>query len=136
MNVFSACAKSLLFFLPLSLWAEDAAPTSLQPAYYGLKVTFFLLLVLGLIVLLAWLVNKTRAGAHWGGQQDAALRIVAVTSLGLKEKIAVVQVGEKQVLVGITPHNINLLTELEQPLVIAKSQPVNFADLLKKAIRS
>ena len=122
--------------LSASVVASETTPVALQPVNYAAKTVFFLLVVIALIVLLAWLVQKTKLGSQLPRQSHEALKIVAVTSLGIKEKIALVQVGEKQIVVGITAQNINLLTELETPIEITKVPPTPFADLLKKAIRS
>ncbi|BDX07731.1 hypothetical protein MACH26_32520 [Planctobacterium marinum] len=37
--------------------------------------------------------------------------------VGTRERIAVIQVGDEQHLVGVTAHNINHLAKLEQPIV-------------------
>lgn len=134
MNVFSACVK-LLLFSPIVAWAADTAPT-LQPAHYGARVLFFLVLVLGLILGLAWLLNRTRAGRGFGSSAQGALKVVATLPLGMKEKIAVIQVGEQQIVVGVTAQNMTLLTELSEPLPVAEQSNVSFADLLKKATGS
>lgn len=134
MNVFSVCASILaLFASPLAAAAEKTSV--IEPAHYGLRVFVFLMLVVGLIVLLAWLLNKTKLGAGMLGQQHADFKIVAVLSVGIKEKIVLLQVGEKQMVVGITAQNIRLISELDQPLAMEAPPSIAFSDLLKKAIR-
>nr|WP_270049459.1 flagellar biosynthetic protein FliO [Thalassolituus pacificus] len=92
-------------------------------------------MIIGIILLLAWLVNKTQGQRLIGN--NGKLKMVAVLPLGMKEKIAVIQVGSKQLLVGITPQQITTLAELDEPLPLAESgNTVSFQDLLKKAIRS
>jgi len=138
-NVFSACVKAVLMtpvFLSTALAvAEPALPAAPDPLSSVGKVVIFLLLIVGLILLLAWLVNKTQGQRLGGG--NAKLKMVAVLPLGMKEKIAVVQVGNKQLLVGITPQQITTLAELDEPLTLDEGAgSVSFQDLLKKAIRS
>jgi len=138
-NVFSACVKAGLMtpvFLSTALAvAEPALPAAPDPLSSVGKVVIFLLLIVGLILLLAWLVNKTQGQRLGGG--NAKLKMVAVLPLGMKEKIAVVQVGNKQLLVGITPQQITTLAELDEPLTLDEGAgSVSFQDLLKKAIRS
>lgn len=139
MNVFSVCVKIVTLWTVLisSALANDAvAPPS--PLQASGRVALFLLFIIALIVLLAWLLHKTRAtrfNGLLGGRSD--MKLVSVLSLGLKEKIAVVQVGEKQLVVGITASQITLLTELDKPLEQSDEQAAtSFAQLLKKAIRS
>jgi len=61
-NVFSACVKAGLMtpvFLSTALAvAEPALPAAPDPLSSVGKVVIFLLLIVGLILLLAWLVNK------------------------------------------------------------------------------
>lgn len=137
MNVFSACAKFLLLlFSPVALWAAEATTPVLQPAHYGARVVFFLLIVVTLIIGLAWLLHRTRMVSGFSNNGQGALKVVATLPLGMKEKVAVIQVGEQQIVVGITAQNMTLLTELEQPLPVPEQSTVTFAELLKKAIRS
>ncbi|HIF9060499.1 TPA: flagellar biosynthetic protein FliO [Photobacterium damselae] len=87
-----------------------------------------LLLVIGLIFLLAWLVKRMRVTGFKGRQQE--LQIVSQLAVGTKERIALVQVGQEQVLVGITAHNISLLTKLEHPVTLDKVAGRDFASQL------
>ncbi|KAB1509902.1 flagellar biosynthetic protein FliO [Photobacterium damselae] len=87
-----------------------------------------LLLVIGLIFLLAWLVKRMRVTGFKGRQQE--LQIISQLAVGTKERIALVQVGQEQVLVGITAHNISLLTKLEHPVTLDKAAESDFASQL------
>lgn len=110
-------------------------PAVLEPVVYGGRVLFFLFLVVGLIVLLAWLVHKSKMTSGLM-QNNTDLKVVASHSLGVKEKIVVLKVGDAQFLLGVTAQNINLLSELKTPLELKSSQALSFADLLKKAVKS
>lgn len=65
------------------------------------------------------------------------LKLVSSLHLGTKEKIVVVQAGEQQWLLGVTPQQINLLSELAEPLTSNTEQaptlPSAIASLLKKS---
>ncbi|WP_420592019.1 flagellar biosynthetic protein FliO [Bacterioplanoides sp.] len=144
MSVFNACVKAgLLFFFSVMVMAEEAdsgqmaGALAVDPLASAGKVVLFLVLVVGLILLLAWLAGKSRALPLGGGHGDQ-LKTLAVLPLGIKEKVAVVQVGEKQLVLGITPQQINCLAELDEPLSSpdAATQALSFSDLLKKAVRS
>lgn len=144
MNVFNAYVKSfftgaLLFFSSVFAVADEKATTaikSLEPVSYGGKILFFLLFIIGLILLLAWLLSKTRVASGMMSHNHPELKTVAVLSLGIKEKIAVVKAGDKQFLVGITAQQINLISELENPITESETQKLSFQDFLKKAMRS
>ncbi|WMC11376.1 flagellar biosynthetic protein FliO [Oceanimonas pelagia] len=76
-------------------------------------------LVIGLLLALGWGLRRLKLPALGGNRQ---LRVITSLALGHKEKLVVVQVGEEQWLLGITPQNINRLGKLEQPLEVPESQ--------------
>ncbi len=127
---------------PSNRKTSGTLPASASPLAAAGKVALFLVVVLALILALAWMIQKVRlgSGVMMGGsfgRTNQPIRVVCSQSLGAKERIAVVEVAGKQLVLGITPQNINLLTELEQPLQTADSPaPANFAELLKKAVKA
>ncbi len=94
-----------------------------------------LVMVLGLILGLAWLL-KRMPGAGQGLRQSEQLRIVGMLSVGTKERVAVIQVGGEQLLVGVSPGGISRLYLLPEPLDVAPAPALpNFAELLAKRLR-
>jgi flagellar protein FliO/FliZ len=79
-------------------------------------------LVLGLIFALAKIGKKFHPNIS---APNRALKILSTLSLGTKEKVALIQIGEKQLLIGVTTHNINTLLELAEPIDIDNSKPTN-----------
>lgn len=73
-----------------------------------------LLLVIAIIVFLAWLLKRMQVPAF----KQQGLSIVRQLSVGTKERVAVIQAGDEQFLVGITPQSIQLISKLEQPIVV------------------
>ena len=79
----------------------------------ALSVSLGLIFILAIIFFLAWLMRK--AGySNMSGQGN--LKIIATLNLGQKEKISLIEVGEQQLLVGITATQINTLHVLDEPL--------------------
>ena len=70
-----------------------------------------LLLVVLSIPLVLWLVK--RLSQLPAGRANGLMSIAATLSVGPNEQIAVVKVGERAMLVGITSQSIQLLTELD-----------------------
>lgn len=94
-----------------------------------LQTLFGLLLVLALIVAMAWLMKRSQ---QWHGIGQQQFKVIAALPLGPREKAVLLQVGEQQLLLGVTPQNVNLLTALEQPLDLnAGQQSTVFSDKLK-----
>jgi len=121
--------------------ARPAAQAAAQaPGTPGLLGAFMaLLLVLGLILGLAWLLRRL-PGA--GFRPADGLRVVASLPLGAKERAVVIEVGGRQLLLGVSAGGVALLHALPEPLPPA--EPVrlpqikdlpDFAQLLARRLR-
>lgn len=64
--------------------------------------------VLGIIFILAFLIKKSRFVQRSG----SSIRLETQMALGPKERIVQVRVGDRHLLLGVTPSNINLILEL------------------------
>jgi len=76
-------------------------------------------LVVGLAVVIVGVLILARVLARMHGVRGAGhgdLRIVAAVPVGQKERIVLMQVGGRQLLLGVTPAHISRLHELEAPL--------------------
>lgn len=72
-----------------------------------------LLLVVGLIFVLAWLARRVQ---NVSGGMPQAIRIIASQPLGTRDRLLLVQVGEEQLLLGISPGRITTLHVLKEPI--------------------
>ena len=93
-----------------------------------MSVVLSLGLVIVIIVILAILVK--RLNPHIPSQDE--FKVVRTIALGARERLLVIEIDNKQHLLGVTPQNINYLYELEKPLA-AKEMPVlakSFSQLL------
>lgn len=76
-------------------------------------------LVLGLLAVVAALLLFARFLPRLGGFGPAAhprFRILASLPIGHRERIVLMQAGERQIVVGVAPGRINALHVLEEPL--------------------
>ena len=95
------------------------------------RVTMSLIVVLAAIVLTTWLLRRfTKLGGTMGG----ALQVLGGISLGARERIVLVQVGERQILLGIAPGQIQTLHVLEKPLPVPPPPP-DFSTALRTLMR-
>ena len=85
----------------------------------ALNVSLGLIFILVLIFALAWFMRKM-GYSHIAGQGQ--LKLLATMNLGQKEKIALIQVGKQQLVVGITASQINTLHVLDEPLDTSETQ--------------
>lgn len=89
-----------------------------------------LLLVIVSIPVVLWLVKRLSQLPQRG--EHAALQVEASLPLGVRERIAVVKVGERHLVVGITAQTITMLAELDQALPTpAPAASQGFDSLLK-----
>ena len=88
-----------------------------------------LVLVVGLILALGWIAR--RLPGFRGAGNTNALRVVSSLSLGPRERVVVVAVGETQLLIGVGAGGMRTLHTLEQPLPTpAPAATPAFAQLL------
>lgn len=87
-----------------------------------------LVLVIGLIVLLGWLAKRLPGV---GGATNPALRVLGSLSLGPRERVVVIAVGETQLLVGTGAAGTRVLHTLDTPLPVPADKPTPaFAQVL------
>lgn len=73
------------------------------------KFVVYSFLVLGLIFLLAYFLKKYKLVP---GAFNGRLGIVTSLAVGSKEKLVLVRVGDEELLIGVTPQNVNLVYKL------------------------
>ncbi|EIK59913.1 MULTISPECIES: flagellar biosynthetic protein FliO [Pseudomonas] len=115
----------LLLALPLSaLAAEPVAQVATAPAVGSVggqltQLVLGLLLVIGLIFVLAWLMRRVQRIGPGNGQ---VIELVGSRALGPRDRLVLVQVGEEQILLGITPGRITPLHVLKTPVDAVKTE--------------
>ncbi|WP_321150674.1 flagellar biosynthetic protein FliO [Aeromonas jandaei] len=114
----------LLLLLPLPALADVGAAVNAPSLSSWLLSS---LMVIGLILVLGFLLKKSKIATAMGGGQ---MRVIASLPVGYKEKLLVVKVGEQQLLVGVTPQQVNFLYRLEESL--DENQPQVFSQQLGK----
>lgn len=73
-----------------------------------------LLAVIAIIFGCAWLVKRMNGLT---GMNHQSMKIVAAMALGARERVALIDVGGTQILVGITPSSIRTLHVFDEPVV-------------------
>jgi len=114
--------------------ANPAAPPQLFSAGYIAQVLGSLALVfLGIFLVVFLLRRVNRIGGGAGG----ALRVLASASVGQRERVVLIEVGEQQLLIGVAPGNVRALHTLERPVAAPGTRPArapaDFASLLRAA---
>jgi flagellar protein FliO/FliZ len=92
----------------------------------GLPGASLVRLVFGTVVAVAVLLLGAKVFVRYGGAQGVAagsLRVVASLAVGQRERAVVVQVGDRQLLLGVAPGRVALLHELGAPLPVERHDP-------------
>jgi flagellar protein FliO/FliZ len=77
-------------------------------------VTIFMAVMLALMIgMKSW--RRVMTKMPGAPVQDYSLKTLATHAVGPKQKLTVIQVGQEQILLGVSPDNINFLTSLKNP---------------------
>jgi len=130
-------AAGAWFVAPATFAAE--APQAVAPVGIGggdvVNVVMSLLGVVAAIVALGWLYGRSKLAGSGSGD---AISIVATRPLGPKERLVLVEVADKQLLVGMTAVNVRTLHVFDEPVVAAGTSspaPGGFRNRLRSALR-
>lgn len=117
----------LFLALPLSALAAEpvaqvAAAAPVASSGIGGQLTQLvlgLLLVVGLIFVLAWLMRRVQ---RIGPGNAQVIEMIGSRALGPRDRLVLVQVGEEQILLGITPGRITPLHVLKTPVEATRTE--------------
>lgn len=138
-------------FLALPCWAALAFPglalattvapaatsVELSPVSTLLQTVLAVAVVLGVILGLAWLARRVNPMALTGN--PASLRVVSGVMVGQRERVVVVEVQGKWLVLGVAAQSVNLLCTLDKPEDVPADVPVArgaFADKLRTLLES
>ncbi|WP_083370811.1 flagellar biosynthetic protein FliO [Pseudomonas abietaniphila] len=119
-----------------------AAPVTVPPVSSALssgvgsqllQLVLGLLLVVGLIFVLAWLMRRVQRAGPAGNQ---VIELVGSRALGPRDRLVLVQVGNEQVLLGVSPGSITALHVMNEPVAVPETQNATpeFARRLMEAL--
>jgi len=122
--------------------APAAAPVAVPPVSSALssgvgsqllQLVLGLLLVVGLIFVLAWLMRRVQRAGPAGNQ---VIELVGSRALGPRDRLVLVQVGNEQVLLGVSPGSITALHVMTEPVAVPETQNATpeFARRLMEAL--
>jgi len=117
----------IAFTLANPVWAEEAGKTAQElparaPDTMGTLVSLGLglIAVIALIYGCAWIIRRMNGMT---GMNNNAIKVVSVMALGARERLALIEVGGQQILLGITPSAIRTLYVFDEPVVDASNPP-------------
>ena len=141
--------NSVFLFVPACVLAADegsqlqsAIKTSQSLKADPMSGSYLLQLVIGLIIVvlciiaLAWLARKVN---RFQVVADSALKVLGGLSMGARDRVVLLQVGDEQILLGVSPGKINTLHVLAKPITTQEKpsdgpDSQSFSDKMKMAM--
>jgi len=118
----------VLLALPAMVMAAEPVVSTAAPLPVGgssvagqlSQLVLGLMLVLGLIFFLAWLLRRVqRAGPAGKGQ---VIDLIGSRALGPRDRLLLVQIGNEQILLGLTPGSITALHVMKEPVQVLNTE--------------
>jgi flagellar protein FliO/FliZ len=133
-----------LLALPLSVLAAEPSTTTTVPAATApmvnsgvagqlTQLVFGLLLVLGLIFFLAWLLRRVQQAGPAGKGQ--VIELIGSRALGPRDRLLLVQVGNEQILLGLSPGTITALHVLKEPVPVPSTSEKATPDFAQQLLK-
>jgi flagellar protein FliO/FliZ len=107
----------LSYLFSTAVFSEEISPvvgSQVSGNMNAASMILSLLMVLAVIVVSAFMLKRFNLIQT----TNSELKVVTSLALSNKEKLVVVQVGKKQLLLGVTAQQINLLESLAEPLEV------------------
>tara|TARA_R110002050_G_scaffold9504_1_gene33339 strand:- start:495046 stop:495498 length:453 start_codon:yes stop_codon:yes gene_type:complete len=100
-----------------------------------LETLLGLFIVLGCIAFLAWLLRRT---GRFQTTANGEMKIITSLALGPRERAVLLQVGEQQILLGVTSQSVQTLHILDTPVstnTIKENTSSNFAEKFQQIMQ-
>lgn len=114
---------------PATATKEAAPGTRINSSTHLASVAVGLVFIVGLILALGWFLRRFNQGGLF---QNSAIKIIASLPLGTRERLAVVDVGGQQLLLGITATQITTLHVFNEPIIAPGENSPVASDFGKK----
>lgn len=110
--------------------AQNEVLSPVNPANI-IQMLFALCLVLGLIAALAWLVKRF---GLIQAPSSLSMRVLSSLSLSGKERVVLVEVGEQQFLLGVSPGQVSRLHTFDEAVVSNSERPPALPGVLQNLL--
>jgi flagellar protein FliO/FliZ len=119
LSTLPALAAFTLFPVHCQAAAEGSAPMPDPLTGLG-QMLFGIVLVFGVLAGCVWLLKRFSSPVRGNG----LLRVLGVTAVGPREKVVLLEVGEKILMLGVTPNNVRTLHVFEHDELPLAAVPV------------
>lgn len=84
------------------------------------------------IVIVVWLIKRLGRFSYSGQQ---TVNVIGGVSLGTREKIVLIEIGNEQLLIGVAPGQVSMLHKLSEPIEVAQNTET-FHSVLGQKVKS
>jgi flagellar protein FliO/FliZ len=129
----SFCLTLIGMISPAFVVAAESDKAVISPLSTLVKLSVALVIVL----VVFWLFARIMRQVHgYNSHANGTLKIVGSLSMGQRERVVVLQVGDEQLVVGVTANQINTLHVLEKPIPAGQSKEISsFKEKLSTALK-
>lgn len=131
----SGVCTLVLLFSPAVLAQQAAEGGQINVLAQLGQLALGLVLVVGLIFLIGYLMRRVGPLAPQGGQQ---IKLISSLALGPRDRLVLIDVAGKQLLLGASPGRITTLHAFDEPVVEVPDGPgmnSDFAKTLRKLLK-
>lgn len=126
------------FYLPVCRGVENkntSLPVDTVNTGSILQMFFGLAVVVALILSVAWFMRRM---GQFQGHANSKMKVIAGLSVGQRERVLLIEVGDTQLLVGTAPGTIRTLHVFDEPVVTAETglAQVTFAERLNTVLKN
>jgi len=118
--------KFKLSFTPMLYWVSSIAYAAEPVAHASptgglLKMMLGLILVLGVMAGVAYIVKRMLPGI---GHHQSTIHVVGSASVGTRERVVVLEVNDRWLVVGVAPGHVSAIANLEKGVTAGADQTV------------
>jgi flagellar protein FliO/FliZ len=100
-----------------------------------MEIVLYLAGIVALILCSGYLLKKVNRSAF---QVSGPMKVVTSLSLGIKEKLVLVQIGDqRQILIGVSPERITKIESFDEPVILLETEGLNnFREKLQEIMKN
>lgn len=135
-------AGILFYSTVFSVFAGESDKEILKTLNNPVSTSSILQVIVGLVVVLAVIAVSAfvlKRMGRFSSLDNGVLKVVATLTMGTRDRIVLLQAGEQQIVVGISPGRMQTLCQLEKPVEIDDADVKSsgsFSEKLVSAMKS
>ncbi len=133
--------KLFFFFIslviPSVVFAEEKKVPLIEPLSFGSIIQVFAGLA-AVLLLFGGIVFVLKRMGNFRSTTGGKMQVVDGVSVSSRDRVLLIQVGEKQVLIGVSPSGISRITTFDEPVISPEENTTKngFSGLLQKQLKN